>query len=142
MRRDRFVSTAAAAAVSLAAGCTSASRPMAASSAAPAPTNPDLGGVLERFYEGIEDRRWSFAYAMLSPRYARELSRSDFTALYDRYADTDVAIRQTSDRSAVATLTVQERNPGPRRRFEETWRFAWDGERWELDGLRRRELSR
>jgi hypothetical protein len=143
MRGDRFVSIAVALAVLLAAGCASTTQRHTTSSAAPAPapSDPDLGAVLERFYEGIEDRRWAFAYAMLSPRYERALSRNDFTALYDRFADVQVVIRQTTERSAVATLRTKEHaTAAASRRFEETWTFAWDGERWVLDGLRRREL--
>jgi hypothetical protein len=142
MRAHRFVSIAVALAVVLNAGCASTpQRHTAPSSRAPAPADPDLGSVLERFYEGIEDRRWAFAYAMLSPRYERALSRRDFTALYDRYADVDVAIRQTTSRSAVANLTVKEGSgTAARHHVEETWTFAWDGERWMLDGLQRREL--
>ena len=108
---------------------------------APAPVNPDLGTVMERFYQQIEGAHWPFAYAMLSPRYRATLDQDRFVALYDRYADLDVSLRQYGDRVVVARLGAKERGSPPRaHRFEETTTLAWDGEDWKIDRIARREV--
>lgn len=112
-----------------------------ANAPAPAPADPDLGTVMERFYGDVEGGHWAIAYAMLSPRYRRTLSRDDFVAQYARFADVDASLRQSGTRSLVATLTTHDRTDRTRvRRFVETWTLAWDGEDWKLDALRRREI--
>lgn len=109
---------------------------------APAPANPDLGTVMERFYQQVEGAHWPFAYAMLSPRYRATLDQRRFVALYDRYADLDVSLRQYGDRVVVATLVAKDRGKPPRaHRFEETTTLAWDGEDWKIDRMARREVS-
>jgi hypothetical protein len=70
----------------------------------PAPANPDLGTVMERFYQQVEGAHWRFAYAMLSPRYRAALNQERFVALYDGYTDLDVSLRQYGDRVVVAVL--------------------------------------
>lgn len=108
---------------------------------APAPADPDLGTVMERFYGDVEGGHWAVAYAMLSPRYRRALSRADFVAQYARFADIDASLRQTGARSLVATLTTHDRtDPARVRRLTETWTLAWDGEGWVLDALSRHEI--
>lgn len=108
---------------------------------APAPADPDLGTVMERFYQQVEGAHWRFAYAMLSPRYRSSLSQDRFVALYEPYTDLDVSLRQFGDR-VVATLGAKERAGPPRaHRFEETTTLAWDGEDWKIDRVARREVS-
>ncbi len=112
--------------------------PNAARSApAPAPADPDLGTVMERFYGDVEGRHWAIAYAMLSPRLRRSLSRSDFEARYAGFTDADAALRQTGARTVTATLSAHD--GAHERRVEERWTLAWDGEDWQLDALSRRE---
>ena len=113
----------------------------AAQRRAPAPANPDLGTVMERFYQQVEGAHWPFAYAMLSPRYRATLDQDRFVALYGRYADLDVSLRQFGDRVVVATLAAKDRDTPPRaHRFEETTTLAWDGEDWKIDRIARREV--
>ncbi|HWT04227.1 MAG TPA: hypothetical protein VN224_00590 [Xanthomonadales bacterium] len=110
---------------------------------APAPANPDLGTVMERFYQQVEGAHWPFAYAMLSPRYRASLTQDRFVALYDRYTDLDVSLRQFGDHIVVATLGAKERGSPPRaHRFEETTTLAWDGEDWKIDRIARRDVTR
>lgn len=107
---------------------------------APAPANPDLATVMERYYQQIEGAHWPFAYAMLSPRYRASLSQDRFVALYDRYGDLDVSLRQRDDRVVVAALGATERGGTARRhRFVETTTLAWDGEDWKIDRIARRD---
>jgi hypothetical protein len=110
---------------------------------APAPANPDLATVMERFYQLIEGAHWPFAYAMLSPRYRATMAQDRFVARYDRYTDLDVSLRQYGDRVVVATLGAKDRgSPSQARRFEETTTLAWDGEDWKIDRIARRDVSR
>jgi len=110
---------------------------------APAPANPDLATVMERFYQQVEGAHWPFAYAMLSPRYRASLNQDRFVALYDRYTDLDVSLRQYGDRVVVAMLGANERGSPPRaHRFEETTTLAWDGEDWKIDRIARRDVTR
>jgi hypothetical protein len=150
MRADR-VAVVALALVVVSAGCTPARTTLSASTetVAPAarhhalaPANPDLGTVMERFYQQIEGAHWPFAYAMLSPRYRAALDQDRFVARYASFADLDVSRRQDGDRVVVATIGAKERGTPPRaRRFAETTTLAWDGEDWKIDRIERRELS-
>ena len=109
---------------------------------APAPANPDLAAVMERFYQYVEGAHWPFAYAMLSPRYRASLKQDRFVATYDRYSDLDVSLRQYGgDRIVVAMLGAKERgSPARAHRYEETTTLAWDGEDWKIDRIVRREV--
>jgi hypothetical protein len=107
---------------------------------APAPAEPDLATVMERFYQQIEGAHWPFAYAMLSPRYRATMSQDRFVALYERFTDLDVSLRQDGDRTVVATLRAKERGEMAHgRRFEETTTLAWDGEDWKIERIARRD---
>lgn len=121
--------------------CGGPARAVHARANAPAPADPDLGTVMERFYGDVEGGHWAIAYAMLSPRYRRTVGRGDFEAQYARFTDLDASLRQTGPRTVVATLTAHDRaDPARVHRFAESWTLAWDGEDWTLDALRRREL--
>jgi hypothetical protein len=110
---------------------------------APAPANPDLATLMERYYQLVEGAHWPFAYAMLSPRYRASLNQDRFVATYDRYADLDVRIHQTSDRVVVATFGAKDRaNPSRTHVFEETMTLAWDGEDWKIERIARRDVTR
>jgi hypothetical protein len=110
---------------------------------APAPANPDLGTVMERFYQQIEGAHWPFAYAMLSRRYRASISQDRFVAQYSAFGELDVSLRQYGDRVVVATIGAKERGtPARARRFEETTALAWDGEGWTIDRIVRRDVSR
>jgi hypothetical protein len=151
MRADRVAVVTVLTLVLAAAGCTpprtelSASKQTVAPVArhrAPAPANPDLGTVMERFYQQIEGAHWPFAYAMLSPRYRAALDQDRFVARYAGFADLDVSLRQLGGRVVVATIGAKERGaPSRARRFEEMTALAWDGEDWKIDRIERRELS-
>ena len=150
MPATRVVVVALAAIVASAAGCGPPRAHMIAGPTvapvahrrAPAPANPDLATVMERFYQQIEGAHWPFAYAMLSPRYRAALNQERFVARYQRYAELDVSLRQYGDRVVVAALGAKERGSPPRaHRFEETTTLAWDGEDWKIDRVVRRELT-
>jgi hypothetical protein len=152
MQAKRVVVIAVLAFLAAAAGCTptrvtvTVNRGSAAPAAhrrAPAPANPDLATVMERFYQQVEGAHWPFAYAMLSPRYRASLSQDRFVGLYDRYADLDVSLRQFGDRVVIASLGAKERGDAPRtHRFEETTTLAWDGEDWKIERIARRDVTR
>ena len=151
MRADRVAVMAGLAFVLAAVGCTPARTTLSASTEtvapaarhhAPAPANPDLGTVMERFYQQIEGAHWPFAYAMLSPRYRATLDQDHFVARYSGFADLDVSLRQSGDRVVIATIGAKERGAAARaRRFEETITLAWDGEDWKIDRIVRRDVS-
>ncbi len=105
----------------------------------PAPTDPDLGTVMERFYQQVEGRHWRFAYAMLAPAYRARLSEDDLARQYDGYASADVSLRQPSDRVVIAQLAATDPT-GRRLRVEETVTLAWDGADWQIAAIRRRAL--
>jgi len=97
---------------------------------------------MERFYQQVEGAHWPFAYAMLSPRYRSSLSQDRFVALYDRYGDLDVSLRQHGDRVVVAMLGAKERGGAAHaHRFEETTTLAWDGEDWKIERIARRGVT-
>jgi hypothetical protein len=153
MRANRVVIVVAALAVaSTSGGCTPRQRlpagavertvAPAAHHRAPAPANPDLETVMERFYQQIEGAHWPFAYAMLSPRYRAALRQDQFVARYDRFADLDVSLRRFGDRVVVATIAAKERgSAAPARHFEERTTLAWDGEDWRIDDIVRRDVK-
>jgi hypothetical protein len=108
----------------------------------PAPANPDLATVMERFYQHVEGAHWRFAYAMLSPGYRKTLDQNRFVARYDRFADLDVSLRQYGDRVVVATVGAKERgSAAAAHRFEETTMLGWDGEDWKIDRIVRRDVK-
>jgi len=150
MRADRIFAIAMLALPALAAGCgPSRAHAIAGSTVAPAahrhapaPGNPDLGTVMERFYQQIEGAHWPFAYAMLSPRYRASLSQDRFVAMYERYTGLDVSLRQSGDRVVVASLGATERGARTAHRFEETTTLSWDGEDWKIERIARRDITR
>jgi hypothetical protein len=152
MHAGRVLAVAVVALVVTASGCgttrvqrtevTRIDNARAAHRGAPAPANPDLGTVMERFYQQVEGAHWPFAYAMLSPRYRAALGQDALVARYAAFADLDVSLRQSGDRVVVATVGAKERGaPARARRFEETITLAWDGEDWKIDRIVRRDVS-
>ncbi|HEV2642477.1 MAG TPA: hypothetical protein VGT98_07210 [Candidatus Elarobacter sp.] len=152
MRADRALAVAALAFVVGASGCaphrlhtdvSAGYDSPAPHRLAPAPANPDLAGVMERFYQQIEGAHWPFAYAMLSRRYRASIGQARFVAQYSAFGDLDVSLRQHGDRVVVATIGAKERvAPARARRFEETTTLAWDGDGWTIDRIVRRDVSR
>ncbi len=139
--RRNFIS--ALAAVVLASGCAEprdVARALRSPPALPAPKNPDLGTVMERFYQQLEGGHWGFAYAMLAPAYRARLSESQLTQRYSIYASFDVTLRQRSDTLVTARIEAVDRDARPQH-AEETVRLNWDGADWKIAGIRRRALS-
>jgi hypothetical protein len=99
----------------------------------PAPSNPDLGAVLERYYGQIQGRHWSFAYAMLSPRLRATLPESAFEARYADLTNADVTVGQ----SAGLRLPVRLDDTAHHTATTETVTLAWNGEDWTIDRLDR-----
>lgn len=132
----------------LAAGCTPSSRTTssitassqrpAAHAAAPEPRDPDLAGVMERFYQQVEGAHWSIAEGMLSPKLRASLGENGLRGRYARFADLDVTLRESAPRTVVASLGAVRRDDGAKLRVEETARLRWDGEDWQIDALERR----
>jgi hypothetical protein len=122
----------------LASGCAQPPRDEAAAPAhaLPAPKDPDLGSVMERFYQQVEGNHWRFAYAMLAPAYRARLSEADLVAHYGKYASLDVTLRQQSDTTVVAHLAGTDRSDGRPLRDEETVKLGWDGADWKIVDLR------
>jgi hypothetical protein len=109
---------------------------------APAPSNPDLAAVMERFYQQVEGGHWNIADGMLSPRFRAAFGPNGVRALYAPLTDLDVSLRQTTDRTVVASLTALDRADRARKlRFEETVTLRWDGEDWTVDAIARRTLT-
>ncbi|MEA2688855.1 MAG: hypothetical protein QOD51_1462 [Candidatus Eremiobacteraeota bacterium] len=148
MRAFRRLSLGAVAAVLLVAGCGPAHHAAADGSAstapqahrrAPAPANPDLGTVAERFYQYVEGSHWQFAYAMLSARYRATVTHDELMHRYENLADADVALRHTPGTVVTARLDAVDRNDRSRKlHVEETVKLAWDGEQWTIDDITRR----
>jgi hypothetical protein len=149
MRAIRLVSLAAAAAVLAAGGCGSsrhgtgdggASAAPQVQRRAPAPVDPDLGTVMERFYQYVQGRHWPFAYAMLSTRYRATLTQDELVRRYENLADADVALRHTPGTSVTARIDGTDRKDRSRKlHVEERVKLVWDGEQWVIDDITRRE---
>ncbi len=116
------------------AGCTSQhGTASSAHHALPAPTNPDLGAVLERYYQQIEGRHWSIAYAMLSPRLRAELPEPSFEARYAAFTNADVTVGESNGTRIQVRLDDAARHAGA----TETVTLKWDGEDWTIDAIDR-----
>ena len=145
MRADRTLPLVVLCLAVLAPGCArrapDAPPPHAARGAEPAPADPDLAGVMERFYQQVEGRHWRFAYAMLSAQYRAGRSEAELRNRYDELADLDVNLRQRTDRIVVARLVAHDRLDRARvRAVDETVTLAWDGGQWVIDAIRRRDV--
>ena len=98
-----------------------------------APTNPDLGDVLQRFYEDIEGRHWEIAYAMLSSRLRSTTSEAAFEARYAPFTNADVTVGQPNGLHVAVRLSDAARHVAT----TEHVALAWDGEDWKIDRLDR-----
>jgi hypothetical protein len=108
----------------------------------PAPTDPDLATVMERFYQQVEGGHWRFADAMLSPRLRAQLGENGLRSRYETVVNLDVTLRQTNARTVMALLAgIDRADRSHSVRFEETVTLVWDGEQWSIDALVRRPLS-
>ena len=108
----------------------------------PAPGDPDLSAVTERYYELVEGAHWPYAYAMLSPRYRATLSEAEFERRYAVLAGLDVHARQATASTVVTRIDAKDAADRTRaRRYEETLTFVWDGEDWKIDRIARREIT-
>jgi hypothetical protein len=138
--RVGILAVVAAFGVALSAGCASGSAGSSASaSPQPAPTNPDLGAVLENFYQQIEDEHWSFAYAMLSARYRARVSQSAFVDRYRDIAGLNATIVQDTSSRVVQVTLAGTKVGDPSKHVDEVERvrLAWDGQEWTIDDIRR-----
>jgi hypothetical protein len=102
----------------------------------PAPSDPDLTGVTERFYQLVEGAHWAFAYAMLSPRYRASLTQAEFEQRYSSLIAPDVKARQVRATTVVTRIDAKDAS-GRSRRYDETVGFVWDGEEWKIDRITR-----
>ena len=122
----------------LASGCAQPPRDEAAAPAhaLPVPKDPDLGTVMERFYQDVEGQHWRFAYAMLAPAYRTRHAEDVLVSRYGRYASFDVTLRQRSDTVVVSEIEGTDRDGGRPLRDEEVVTLAWDGADWRIADLR------
>ena len=151
MRARRILAVAALAVVVAAGGCaphrvrTEISGGYDAPAArrhAPAPAEPDLATVMERFYQQVEGGHWRFADAMLSPRLRAQLGENGLRSRYETIGNLDVTLRQENARTVVAMLGAKERGGAAHaHRFEETTTLAWDGEDWKIERIARRGVT-
>lgn len=148
MRAAGPVPIAALAALFGVCGCTNTTSTEArqvhavASSLAPAPKNPDLTDVMERFYQQVEGGHWAIAYGMLSARYRARLTQQQLADRYAVLSDPSVHARQRSDRMVVAWIDAGDRqNSGRAVHIREAVTLAWDGEQWTIDAIERRGVS-
>ena len=149
MRAVRLFTMVAVAAILAAGGCGpsrhaasdgAASAPPAVQRRAPAPADPDLGTVTERFYQYVQGGHWVFAYAMLSPRYRESVTQTDLMHRYEQFADADVALRHVPGTTVTARIDGTDRRDRSRRvRIDEALKFVWDGEQWRIDDIARRD---
>ncbi len=102
----------------------------------PAPSDPDLSGVIERYYELVEGAHWPFAYAMLSPRLRASLTEAEFEKRYAALIAPDVKARQVGPTTVVTRIDAKDAS-GRARRYDETVAFVWDGEDWKIDRITR-----
>ncbi len=155
MRGLRVLSTVAIAGVLACGACSPAHRRDAAAAASsepprslsaasprPAPADPDLGAVLERYYQDIEGAHWSFAYAMLSPRVRATMSTNDLMDRYELFASPQITVRPTRGTSLDVWLDGNARDD-PRRALHlvEHVTMVWDGEQWVIDALAPRSFT-
>ncbi len=142
MRAAGLVPIAALAVLFGVSGCTNSTSTEAPHAHAPAPKNPDLSDVMERFYQQVEGGHWAIAYGMLSPRYRARLTQQQFADRYVVLVDPNVRARQLSDRTVVAWLDAGDRaHSGRAVHVRETVTLAWDGEQWTIDAIERRGIS-
>jgi hypothetical protein len=151
MRANRLLTIAAVATVLVAGGCGPARHAAADGAAtavpqaqhrAPAPRDPDLGTVTERFYQYVEGAHWRFAYAMLSPRYRATLTEQDLMQRYRNVGSGSVALRHTPGTVVTAVLDAADPTNAARHvRVEEKITLVWDGEQWTIDDIARRDLG-
>jgi SMI1 / KNR4 family (SUKH-1) len=121
---------------------TTASAAPQAASARPAPADPDLATVMERFYQQVEGGHWRFADAMLSPRLRAQLGENGLRSRYEAIANLAVTLRQRNARTVVTSVTGTDRADRSRSvRVEETVTLTWDGEQWTIDAITPRSLS-
>ena len=147
MRGYRLLQVATVAVALAAVGCGHAANARGgpavhARRAAPAPAYPDLGAVMERFYQQVEDGHWRFADAMLTPRYRASLGPDGVRARYEPLADIDVTLQQRDPRTVITALSALDSGtPRRRRRYRETVKLAWDGEQWLIDSIARSSVT-
>ncbi|MBV8643980.1 MAG: hypothetical protein JO225_08700 [Candidatus Eremiobacteraeota bacterium] len=104
-----------------------------------APADPDLGSVMERFYQQVEGGHWRFAYAMLSPHARTTITEDGLRARYAGLVSPDVMVRQVGPRLVVASIDAGRAGSAEHVHLEELVTLAWDGEGWTIDALTSRD---
>lgn len=94
----------------------------------PAPANPDLDAVMERFYQMVEERHWNVAYAMLAPSLRARVSELRLRSRYERYTDAEIHVRQLDTRTVTAQLVAPHGGPV----LHERATFVWNGTDWQI----------
>ena len=134
MRGRQVLSLVAAVAVLAGTGCArheagGTSVTASAAPSAPAPRDPDLSVIAERYYQLVEGKHWSIADHMLSPRLRASFDEASLQRRYASFTNADVKARQAGDRTIVATLVA------PSATLRETLTFRWNGTDWEIDRI-------
>ena len=84
---------------------------------------------MERYYEGVSDRRWAFAAGMLSARLSSHTGAAVLAQRYASYPNAEIRLREDGHGAVHATLRAGVRH------FDETARLVWTGDRWAIDQL-------
>lgn len=136
--RVKSIATACALALLLPACAGGSGSTGANASPRPAPSDPDLGSVMENYYQQIEGQHWSFAYAMLSPRYKKQLSQDALIDCYRSIVNPDVRVQQRTDRTFDVEIQGRDANV-PTKHIDEIEhvRVMWDGQEWLIDDIQR-----
>ena len=95
----------------------------------PEPKNPDLGAVMERYYQGVTSERWAFVHAMLAPKLADRYDTDALKARYGRYRDADVQVQEAHGKTMRTTLRT------PTLQAAESATLTWAGDHWEIAQL-------
>jgi hypothetical protein len=109
--------------------------PSGTGTSAPAPRNPDLTAVTERFYGLLEGEHFNVAYGMLTPTLQHKLSREQFDARYRDLDAADVAARQATDRVVAAEISVPARNGHAAHSLRERITYRWSGDDWSVEAI-------
>lgn len=108
---------------------------------APAPSNPDLGTVLERFYQQLEGGHWRYAHAMLSARYGALVSEDELRERYASFAFAEITVGQPHGMTVAVELTAPAHAGEAALAVRETLSLVWDGEDWKIDRITRRAID-
>lgn len=102
----------------------------------PEPREPDLGAVMERYYEAATSGHWLLVHGMLSQRLGARLDGDALRRRYGPFRDARVRIADAGPKTIRTILRT------PVLQTTETATLRWDSDRWEIDSLAPASLVR